>query len=126
MVWDGYCDANNSCRGDLMKRCFHEQCRLTYVDDSDNLQIMDCDSFCHMVTHRYTLDAHKPYEHWKDSARDKTSLISIDFATPDLAMVMLKVGHPPFLWTDLLTCMKIDSARWWIVHKSSCHEDFVS
>jgi hypothetical protein len=86
------------------------------------------------VTLRYAMDAHRPYEHWKDRAREKTTLISIDFATPDLAMVMLKIGHPPFLWTDLLTCMKIDksidkdddtsSKQWWIVHKSSCHEAF--
>jgi hypothetical protein len=136
MVWDGYCDANSRCRGDLMKRYFHDQCRLTYATDNrhDGVQILDCDTFCHMVTLRYTMDAHRPYEHWKDRARDKTTLISIDFVTPDLAMVMLKIGHPPFLWTDLLTCMKIDnstdkdddtpSKQWWIVHKSSCHEAF--
>jgi hypothetical protein len=152
LVWDGYCDANGKCRGDLMRRYFHEQCRLTYascIDDSSNssggddgLRVLDCDTFCHMVTHRYTMGAHRPYKHWKDRAGDKTTLISIDFATPDLAMVMLKVGHPPFLWTDLLTCMRIDnnsndendddgdgaagtSKQWWIVHKSSCHEDFL-
>lgn len=47
-------------------------------------------------------------------------------------MVTLRVGHPPCLWTDLLTCCKVVTSphdnqllpRWWIMHKSSCHEDF--
>lgn len=123
MVWDGYCDANASCRGDLMAKVFHNQCRLTFVDETDSLRVMDQKTFCEMVTNRYAMEAHKEFAHLKDSVAEKSTLISIDFATPNVAMVILKVGHPPFLWSDLLTCMKIDS-QWWIVHKSSCHEDF--
>jgi hypothetical protein len=59
------------------------------------------------------------------------ALNSIEFATPHLSLVVLTVGHPPFLWTDLLTCAYLDrpheenppaikaEKKWWIVHKSS-------
>jgi hypothetical protein len=56
---------------------------------------------------------------------DGDTLVSMEFVTPQLAMVILKVGHPPFLWTDLLTCARIcehGNKRWWIVHKSSDSE----
>lgn len=123
MVWDGYCDANTSCRGDLMANVFHDKCRLTFVDGAKSLHIIDKQAFCDMVTNRYSMEVHQPFAHLKDSVGEKSTLISIDFATPNVAMVTLKVGHPPYLWTDLLTCMKI-GPQWWIVHKSSCHEAF--
>jgi hypothetical protein len=68
-------------------------------------------------------------------------------ASPDLSVVVLTVGHPPFLWTDVLVCAKLEECiekkeeergddggghkngetavsrkkqkKWWIVHKSS-------
>ena len=40
-------------------------------------------------------------------------------------MVTLKVGHPPMLWTDVLTCARLGE-RWWIVAKSSCSEPLLA
>ena len=46
---------------------------------------------------------------------------------------MLKVGHPPMLWTDVLTCARLggsgsggSSNRWWIVAKSSCSQPLLA
>lgn len=126
LVWDGYCAANRACDGAAMAEVFHATCRLTW-SGGDELGLRDCPSFCGKVTTRYEHEApHIPYRHLKDDPRSRQgdSLVSIEFATPSLALVVLQVGHAPFLWTDLLTCAKIQD-RWWIVHKSSCNEPFL-
>ena len=63
------------------------------------------------------------YDLMRDDPRAaaQDTLISVAFAAPDVAMVVLKVGHPPMLWTDVLTCA-IVGGKWWIVAKSSCSE----
>lgn len=128
LTWDGYCHANRICDGNLMSQYFHRTCRLTYTDQDDRITICESKAFCEKVTGRYeNEDPHKPYRHLKNDPRlgDANTLLSIEFATPQLAMVKLKVGHPPFLWTDLLTCARItenEKIQWWIVHKSSDNE----
>ena len=79
--------------------------------------------FLAMVGDRYSAPMHAPYAHLRDDPRAAAgdTLLSINFATPDLATVVLKVGHPPCLWTDLLTCARF-GGQWWIVAKSSCKE----
>lgn len=125
LTWNGYCYANRICDGELMSRYFHPTCRLTYTGPDNHITICESDAFYAKVSGRYETEAsHQPYAHWKNDPRLETanSLLSIDFATSQLAMVVLKIGHPPFLWTDLLTCAQLsgdDNARWWIVHKSS-------
>lgn len=131
MVWDGYCAANRACDGPKMLRdAFHATCRLTFCDDAaGTVQIKDAPAFAEMVASRYEAagSMHAPYRHLKDDPRvsAEDALLAIDFCAPDCCLVVLKVGHPPCLWTDLLTCACIDGA-WWIVHKSSCHEKFLT
>ena len=149
LTWDGYCRASRSCDGDAMARVFHRTCRLTYSYRGD-VQIVHQPRFCEMVTTRYTDTQlpHRPFAHLLDSKEHVhllgacDSLQDIDFVTPDMALVTLRVGHPPFLWTDLLTCARLASGhdngtggggtdggtsdgRWWIVHKSSENVPFL-
>lgn len=131
--WDEYGGANRACDADRMAKVFHPQCRLTYTGgDGDVIEgllepgdvvIKSQDEFLAMVRDRYSTPMHAPYAHLRDDPRAAAgdTLLSITFATPDLAMVVLKVGHPPCLWTDLLTCARF-GGQWWIVAKSSCKE----
>jgi hypothetical protein len=128
LTWDGYCHANRICDGKLMSKFFHPSCRLTYTGQDDRIVICESEAFYDKVTGRYENEPpHKPYQHLKDDPRlgDANTLLSIEFASSQLAMVILKVGHPPFLWTDVLTCARIAEGgeiRWWIIHKSSDSE----
>jgi hypothetical protein len=129
-IWDGYCKANRACDGSAMAQVFHETCRLTYVADDNTTVIVPQSAFCDMVQYRYDKgEMHQPYamiqNHCDIGQHDR--LQAIDFASDDLCLVTLKVGHPPCLWTDFLTCCNLgekDGGGWWIVHKSSCHEEF--
>jgi hypothetical protein len=136
-VWDGYCMANRMCDGTAMAQVFHATCRLTYVDndddgttapdDDDGIRILDCTQFCQKVSNRYTSERpHIPYAQFRHDPRAACGdeLLAMEFATPYVAMVTLKVGHPPFLWTDLLTCAQLGT-KWYIVHKSSTSEPFL-
>ena len=128
LTWDGYCHANVLCDGDLMSNYFHDTCRLTYTGPSDRIVVCNSQEFFEKVSGRYeNEELHKPYAHLKNSPllADANSLLSIEFASPQIAMVILKIGHPPFLWTDLLTCARIlehGEMKWWIMHKSSDNE----
>jgi hypothetical protein len=148
-VWDGYCMANRACDGIKMAQVFHETCRLTYVaDDSltppktnsvdndvivdvdDGIRVINCKSFCDKVTNRYKTEAaHIPYAHLQNDPLVSScdEIIGIEFAenSPNVAMVLLKIGHPPCLWTDALTCAKLGN-KWFIVHKSSTNAPFLT
>jgi hypothetical protein len=124
LSWDGYCAANRACDAKAMASVFHGTCRLTYSDDDGNVQVFEQSAFCKKVANRYTEDTpHIPFASFRDNQEigQFDSLDSIEFSSPNVAMVTLKVGHPPFLWTDLLTCAKLEG-QWWIVHKSSCSQ----
>jgi hypothetical protein len=136
LTMDGYGRANRACDGARMAEHFHETCRLTYVDKANGtVKIINAPTFCQMVEHRYEMPLHAPYAHLKHDIAllsQTDSLLSIDFCTPDVALVTLRVGHPPFLWTDVLTCCQLPSSdhdngdpRWWIVAKSSESEPFL-
>ena len=133
LTWHGYRAASRSCDGAAMQQAFHSWCRLTYTDQNDCIQIIPAETFYDMVQYRYEkVSPHLPFAHLKHAVEmtgRQDSLLSIVFATPTLAMVTLRIGHPPFLWTDLLTCAKIraddNDGRWWIVHKSSENEPFL-
>ena len=124
--WE-YCGANRACDGDRMAEVFHRRCRLTYTGTDGALVIKPQDAFVHMVSERYSTTMHAPYAHLRDDPRVAAadSLLSVAFAAPDLCMVTLKVGHPPMLWTDVLTCARLGE-RWWIVAKSSCSEPLLA
>ena len=125
--WDEYCGANRACDGPRMANIFHPQCRLTYTDPNGSVVIKTHDAFVQMVSERYALPLHAPYAHLRDDRRvaAQDNLLGIHFATPDVCMVILKVGHPPMLWTDVLTCARLGE-RWWILAKSSCSEPLLA
>lgn len=136
LTWNGYCHANRVCDGDLMAEYFHPTCRLTHSGGPDDIEIIGQPAFCDKVRYRYTdkEPLHVPFAHLKDDTTTTgagDTLQSVDLLTPHLALVTCKVGHPPFLWTDLLTCARLSSSssstegRWWIVHKSSDSEPFL-
>jgi len=129
ITWDGYCRANRACDGDLMSEYFHASCRLTYTNPSDQIVMYNPQEFFEKVSSRYEKEPlHQPYAHLKDSPLlDKIdTLLSIEFSSSQIAMVILKICHPPFLWTDFLTCARISEEgrkpQWWIMHKSSDNE----
>ena len=126
VCWE-YCGANRACDGDRMAQVFHRRCRLTYTGGDGTLVIKPQDAFLQMVSERYSTPMHAPYAHLRDDPRvaSADSLLSVTFAAPDLCMVRLKVGHPPVLWTDVLTCARL-GGRWWIVAKSSCSEPLLA
>jgi hypothetical protein len=134
LTWEGYCGANRACDGAAMAKVFHPDCRLTYVDHGydkeDDIAIWSQAAFCDKVQNRYTNQAmHQPFASLQSHSNIGVydSLQAIEFVTPNLCMVTLQVGHPPCLWTDLLTCGFLVSDTdigWWILHKSSCHEEF--
>jgi hypothetical protein len=127
LTWEGYRGANRARDGVAMAKVFHPDCRLTYVGDDDDVCIWSQAAFCDKVQNRYTNQTmHQPFaslqSHSQIGVHD--TLIAVEFATPNLCMVTLKVGHPPCLWTDLLTCGYLGETGCWILHKSSCHEEF--
>ena len=101
--WVEYCGANRTCDGPRMAEVFHPVCRLTYTGQDGALVLKPQDEFVKMVADRYTLPLHAPYAHLRDDPRVAAadSLLSTSFAAPDVCMVVLKVGHPPMLWTDV-------------------------
>ena len=135
--------------------------------NDSSVHVKDQNEFCRMVTHRYDAPSsssspknssisnpHYAYRHLLQTDKNDQglvvsqgdSILSVEFASPVIALVTLRVGHPPFLWTDLLTVAKLSSSwkgdddksnsdtaaqqqqqqqqqpQWWIVHKSSCSE----
>ena len=125
ICWDDYCTANRACDGIAISQVFHPNvCRLTYSSHDDLVFVKSCVEFCRMVTDRYiTEQMHIPYAAYRDdpAAAAGDTLQGVSMISNTLALVRLKVGHPPFLWTDLLVCAKVLD-RWWIVAKSSSSE----
>ena len=106
------------------------------------VHIKSCTEFLWLVSHRYETEAHMPYAdfHWNEPQKVAAgdTLQGVSMVAPTLALVRLKVGHPPYLWSDFLICAKIemddDSSKtdatttcfgWWIVSKSSSSEPFM-
>ena len=125
--WTGYCEANRACDGLAMAQIFHPVCRLTYTGADGRVVIKPQAEFCKMVAERYSSPMHAPCAHLRHDPRaaEHDTLLGASFATPEVCMVTLKVGHPPCLWTDVLTCARLDG-RWWIVAKSSCVEPLLA
>lgn len=136
-VWDGYIRAGRDCDGDAMAKIFHPVSRLTFCSNNDERKVVVVESknFCERVAHRWNLPDHAPYAHLHQDGRDALGdqLIGVDFCDdPNVAMVMLRVGFPPFLYTDVLSLLRVigndddGPPRWWIVAKSSVHEPFLA
>jgi hypothetical protein len=158
--WDQYCSANRACDGAAMAQVFHPYCRLTYASSATAIRnssfsereqetglevlqvhVKSCAEFLSMVSHRYETEPHIAYAAYHRNEPEKVAacdtLQGISMAAPTLGVVRLKVGHPPFLWSDFLVCAKIqndddnsstraaNSNSWWIVSKSSSSEPFM-
>jgi hypothetical protein len=128
ICWDDYCSANRACDGSAMAQVFHpDVCRLTYSshgNDDDAVVVKSSAEFCRMVTGRYdTEPMHIPYAAYRNdpAAAAGDTMQGVSMISPTLALVRLKVGHPPCLWSDVLVCAKVLD-RWWIVAKSSSSE----
>ena len=134
-VWDGYVAAGRAYDSVEMGKVFHPDCRLTFAAD-DTITIVSSNEFCRVVEKRWSMDAHAPFAHLKNDPRISSadSLVSVDFAGPNVAMVMINIGYPPFLYHDVLLLLRLSqpvseregsSAGWWIVAKSSDHEPWM-
>ena len=143
LAWDGYGQSNRDCNGAGMAQVFHPTCRLTYAQNetieegSDGIVVFPQPTFLDKVQRRYEKTAnanenmHAPYAELQDhhDIGRYDALLGIEFVTQNLCLVTLRVGHPPCLWTDVLTCCKLEGnnkseSRWWIMHKSSCMEPY--
>jgi len=131
---DGYCRSNRRCDGEGMARIFHPACCLTYaLPDHLGIVVCDADEFCRVrVAGRWEQPAHRPYAHLRGDPRVAAAdtLVSVDFAGPRACRVVLRIGCPPFLWTDVLLCLKLTAPvygrdGWWIVAKSSSSVPFL-
>ena len=143
-AWDGYVAANRACDASRMADCLHPDFRLTKVvttatatisthdtTPTSSLLIQSRDVFCDKVAHRYQRAPHGDYAHLQHDPRaaQHDACLWVSISSPRVAMVKLKIGHPPCLWTDMLTCVRLlcgsgpnEKDRWTIVHKSSCCE----
>jgi len=132
-VWNFYMGGGRNCDATRMRSIFHPSARLTFSTGGD-VCLVDCDGFCERVAERWTRPdlPHVKYDHLRDDPRAAAGdeLLSVDFAGPDVALVTLRVGYPPLLYTDFLTMLRLheDVGRsgWWIVAKSSCNEPFLA
>ena len=137
-VWDGpfgYAMANRARDAAAMAKVFHPFCNLTFATPG-GVVVVDCKSFLDRVANRWSVDVHAPYAHLKDDPRAASAdtLVSMDFIGPSACRVVLKVGFPPFLYTDVLLLLKLGAAcgegreegGWWIVAKSSGNVPFMA
>ncbi|XRB21470.1 hypothetical protein RI054_27g113190 [Pseudoscourfieldia marina] len=128
MCWDGYVAANRACDGTAMAKVFHPLCRLTFAVEAEAgaVTAVDADTFCRcFVAKRMDNPTFSPYKDQQEFSASRDSLLGVYFAAPNLALVQLRVGFAPLLYTDLLTCMRLNNGRWWIVAKSSINEPHV-
>lgn len=135
-VWEGYVAAGRDCNSVEMGKIFHPDCRLTFTTDDGTVTIVSSNEFCQMVENRWSMEFHAPFAHLKNDNRISSAdtLVSVDFAGPEVAMVTLDIGYPPFLYHDVLLLLRLSqpvseregsSAGWWIVAKSSDNEPWM-
>jgi len=125
-----YLAAGRAQDGAGMAKVFHPSCRLTF-SLGGSITIISSAQFCERVEKRWEMDIHKAWSHLKDDPRIASgdTLLGVDFAGPKEALVTLKVGYPPFLYTDFLSFCKLgegEAAQWWITAKSSCNVPFLA
>ena len=138
VLWEGYRGAGRAGDALAMRRVFHPRCNLTFAKP-DGVMLINCDDFCETnVGARWEMEMHRPYAHLKDDPRAAASdsLLALDFAGPGVCRAILRVGYPPFLYTDVLLLLKQDQQQqqqqrlesaggWWIVAKSSGNVPFL-
>jgi len=124
-VWDGYLAANRAGDAAKMREVFHPSARLTEVAD-EAVQVIASEEFLALVRDRWSLPQHEPYAHLRADPRAEAAdtLLGVEFAGPDLALATLRVGFPPFLYTDVLTLARLGS-EWMIVAKTSMSAAFL-
>lgn len=133
-VWQGYVAAGRASDSKRMGSVFHPACNLTFVQDG-RVVVIDSSTFCNRVGERWDLEVHRPYSHLKSDPRVSAAdtLLGLDFAGPGVALATLKIGYPPFLYTDFLSLLYLSSGvpdlsskpGWWIAAKSSANVPFM-
>jgi len=111
-----------------MAQVFHPCCNLTFATE-DGVVIVSSEDFCERVGSRWEVPMHKPFAHLRDDPRAAAvdTLLSVDLAGSKVARVLLNIGYPPCLYTDVLLLLKLSAplngrdGGWWIVAKSSCN-----
>ena len=110
-----------------MARFFHPACDLTFALP-DGVVVVPSADFCERVAARWSMELHRPWAHLRDDPRAAAcdSLVSVDFAGPGVCRAVLRIGYPPFLYTDVLLLLRLGAecegrpgGSWWIVAKSS-------
>jgi len=131
-VWDVYVGSGRACDGVTMATIFHPCSKLTFINDNGSLSQISCNDFCAHVSGRWSSPKHLAWSHLQNDPRASSAdtLLSIDFAGPNVARVTLKIGYPPFLYHDVLLMLRVSQplcgrAGWWIVAKSSANIPFL-
>lgn len=127
-VWEGYVAAGRACSSGGMRKVFHPDCRLTFAADG-TIVIVSSNDFCSNVENRWTMEPYVRFSHLKNDVRISAadSLVSVDFAGPNVAMVCLPISRC-LAFASALTAVPEraeSNAGWWIVAKSSDHEPWM-
>ena len=97
-----------------MGEVYHERCRLMSPSshgDGGVLCLAREDFFGRISCREPTA------EHRLVKMYDNISKVLL--AGPDAALVVCQIAYPPILFTDILSLVKVDGSRWWIVCKTS-------
>jgi len=130
-IRDGYMESGRAGDAACMARTFHPMARLTFAEHG-SVCIINCADFCRRVGKRWESDLHRPFAHLRSDPRIKQAdtLLGVDFAGHDCALVTLKIGYPPCLYTDVLSLLDlrtdVERGGWWIVAKSSVKVPFLA
>ncbi|CAE8640624.1 unnamed protein product [Polarella glacialis] len=113
---------------EVVAKSFHPNARLCFADASGNLTALSREAFFQRLTARPATP--------EDASQRFDKIVSVDKAGPDVAIVKLQIGYPPWvsrdpgfvsrpqgvLYTDVLSMMRlgpVGEGHWWIVAKSS-------
>ena len=71
--------------------------------------------FYERVTNRWQLPEHSQYAHLQNQPErvaSQDTLLSIDFAGPNVAHASLRIGYPPVVYMDSLSLLRLADGRW--------------
>jgi hypothetical protein len=148
---DRYLKSNRACDGKGMAQVFHPLSRLIQIPNPESSSstinkneiptvVISQSEFCHLVQIRYESLQHAAYANVLNKDQYDTWLGSASL-NKSLAIGHLRVGHLPFVWSDLLLLAKLkdqytrrpslapescneDECTWWILAKTSHAQPF--
>ena len=104
-----YFDSSNESDGGAMAEVFHESAHLYMVGQDGALIDWDQDFFINRIKSR----KESPTGHVFPIHNE---ILAIDFTSEDTAVVRLKIRVGDFLYTDILSFIRIEGT-WWIIAK---------